>query len=146
MYRTLCKLLEGGYARFTNYWGGRALASYAPFLRLCMLHIPEAVSCLHVPTCNVYAINLCTLGHRSTVQCLFPLSHAPFTDSNSSISCCLQDAMFNNIMGIWVYKIIHASVLLSKGNKNISYKMLKDVGMTVPKSRETSAICSNTGG
>ena len=34
-----------------------------------------------------------------------------------------------------------------KGVKNISIKMLKDVGMTVPKSRETSAvyICSNTG-
>ena len=34
-----------------------------------------------------------------------------------------------------------------KGSKNISIKMLKDVGMTVPKSRETSAvcICSNTG-
>ena len=30
---------------------------------------------------------------------------------------------------------------------NISIKMLKDVGMTVPKSRETSVvyICSNTG-
>ena len=36
-----------------------------------------------------------------------------------------------------------------KGSKNISIKMLKDVGMTVPKSRETSAvilyICSKTG-
>ena len=33
-----------------------------------------------------------------------------------------------------------------KGSKNISIKMLKDVGITVPKSRETSAvyICSNT--
>ena len=33
-----------------------------------------------------------------------------------------------------------------KGSKNISIKMLKDVGMTVPKSRETSAVymCSNT--
>ena len=32
-------------------------------------------------------------------------------------------------------------------SKNISTKMLKDVGMTVPKSRETSTvyICSNTG-
>ena len=30
-------------------------------------------------------------------------------------------------------------------SKNVSIKMLKDVGMTVPKSRETSAICSNTG-
>ena len=32
-------------------------------------------------------------------------------------------------------------------SKNISIKMLKDVGMTVPKIRETSAvyICSNTG-
>ena len=28
----------------------------------------------------------------------------------------------------------------SKGSKNISIKMLKDVGMTVPKSRETSAV------
>ena len=27
-----------------------------------------------------------------------------------------------------------------KGSKNISIKMLKDVGMTVPKSRETSAV------
>ena len=36
-----------------------------------------------------------------------------------------------------------------KGSKNISIKMLKDVGMTVPKSRGTSVvyvyICSNTG-
>ena len=34
---------------------------------------------------------------------------------------------------------------MQKGSKNI--KMLKDVGMTVPKSRETSVvyICSNTG-
>ena len=34
-----------------------------------------------------------------------------------------------------------------KGSINISIKMLKDVGMTVPKSRETSVvyICSNTG-
>ena len=34
-----------------------------------------------------------------------------------------------------------------QASKNISIKMLKDVGMTVPKSRETSAvyICSNTG-
>ena len=33
-----------------------------------------------------------------------------------------------------------------KGSKNISIRMLKDVGMTVPKSRETSVyICSNTG-
>ena len=29
-----------------------------------------------------------------------------------------------------------------KGSKNISTKMLKDVGMTVPKSRETSAVDS----
>ena len=36
-------------------------------------------------------------------------------------------------------------VYIYKGNKNISYKMLKDVGMTVPKSRETSAISNNTG-
>ena len=28
----------------------------------------------------------------------------------------------------------------NKGSKNISIKMLKDVGMTVPKSRETSAV------
>ena len=28
----------------------------------------------------------------------------------------------------------------SKGSKNISNKMLKDVGMTVPRSRETSAV------
>ena len=27
-----------------------------------------------------------------------------------------------------------------KGSKNISIKMLKDVGMTVPKSRETSVV------
>ena len=27
-----------------------------------------------------------------------------------------------------------------QGSKNISIKMLKDVGMTVPKSRETSAV------
>ena len=36
-------------------------------------------------------------------------------------------------------------IIQYKGSKNISIKMLKDVGMTVPKSRETSAICSNTG-
>ena len=37
--------------------------------------------------------------------------------------------------------------IMDKGSKNISIKMLKDVGMTVPKSRETSVvyICSNTG-
>ena len=29
---------------------------------------------------------------------------------------------------------------LYKGSKNISIKMLKDVGMTVPKSRETSVV------
>ena len=36
---------------------------------------------------------------------------------------------------------------LIKGSKKISIKMLKDVGMTVPKSRKTSAvyICSKTG-
>ena len=36
---------------------------------------------------------------------------------------------------------------VKQGSKNISIKMLKDVGMTVPKSRETSVvyICSNTG-
>ena len=35
---------------------------------------------------------------------------------------------------------------MKQGSKNISIKMLKDVGITVPKSRETSAIyiCSNT--
>ena len=30
--------------------------------------------------------------------------------------------------------------MILKGSKNISIKMLKDVGMTVPKSRETSAV------
>ena len=36
---------------------------------------------------------------------------------------------------------------VKQGSKSISIKMLKEVGMTVPKSRETSAvyICSNTG-
>ena len=31
---------------------------------------------------------------------------------------------------------------ISSYSKNISYKMLKDVGMTVPKSRETSEVYS----
>ena len=30
-------------------------------------------------------------------------------------------------------------------SKKISIKVLKDVGMAVPKRRETSAICGNTG-
>ena len=30
--------------------------------------------------------------------------------------------------------------IIYKGSKNISIKMLKDVGMTVPKSRETSVV------
>ena len=32
------------------------------------------------------------------------------------------------------------SLYFTKESKNISSKMLKDVGMTVPKSRETSAV------
>ena len=44
-----------------------------------------------------------------------------------------------------VYNIRHASAkkrpeFVFKESKNISIKMLKDVGMTVPKSRETSAV------
>ena len=31
-------------------------------------------------------------------------------------------------------------MVIKQGSKNISIKMLKDVGMTVPKSRETSAV------
>ena len=34
----------------------------------------------------------------------------------------------------------YSLVLACKGSKNISIKMLKDVGMIVPKSRETSAV------
>ena len=34
----------------------------------------------------------------------------------------------------------HDTGQIIKGSKNISIKMLKDVGMTVPKSRETSAV------
>ena len=34
------------------------------------------------------------------------------------------------------------TLIICKGNKKISYKMLKDVGMTVPKSIETSEVYS----
>ena len=34
---------------------------------------------------------------------------------------------------------------MKQGSKNVSIKMLKDVGMTVPKCRETSAVGSKTG-
>ena len=34
----------------------------------------------------------------------------------------------------------YSLVLACKGSKNISIKMLKNVGMIVPKSRETSAV------
>ena len=40
----------------------------------------------------------------------------------------------------WTYNL-HLQ-LIYKESKNISTKMLKDVGMTVPKSRETSAVDS----
>ena len=37
-------------------------------------------------------------------------------------------------------KCMPIGILLLQESKNISYKMLKDVGMTVPKSRETSEV------
>ena len=40
---------------------------------------------------------------------------------------------------------IESTDSMIQGSKNISTKMLKDVGITVPNSRETSAVCSNTG-
>ena len=48
---------------------------------------------------------------------------------------------------IWHMTVSIQQKIVKQGSKNISIKMLKDVGMTVPKSRETSVvyICSNTG-
>ena len=47
------------------------------------------------------------------------------------------------VLSVRVY-IVHVlwerSAYSNKGSKNISIKMLKDVGMTVPKSRETSVV------
>ena len=38
------------------------------------------------------------------------------------------------------WNIMNAQVYIHTQDRNISIKMLKDVGMTVPKSRETSAV------
>ena len=47
---------------------------------------------------------------------------------------------------VYILLFLYNEKPVKQESKNISTKMLKDVGMTVPKSRETSAICSNTGG
>ena len=38
------------------------------------------------------------------------------------------------------FNVLIVFILVYKGSKNISIKILKDVGMTVPKSRETSVV------
>ena len=39
-----------------------------------------------------------------------------------------------------ICKRVYNEKAVKQGSKNISIKMLKDVGMIVPKSRETSAV------
>ena len=46
-------------------------------------------------------LNVFTLRHRSTL-CLFPLGYVPFTYGTSSIFCCLQDTLFNSVMGTYL--------------------------------------------
>ena len=41
-------------------------------------------------------------------------------------------------IGIWLF--LNSEKPVKQESKNISTKMLKDVGMTVPKSRETSTV------
>ena len=41
---------------------------------------------------------------------------------------------------VYICKRVCNEKAVKQGSKNISIKMLKDVGMTVPKSRETSAV------
>ena len=44
------------------------------------------------------------------------------------------------IKGLHCIALLYCVVLYMKENKSISIKKLKDVGMTVPKSRETRAV------
>ena len=39
-----------------------------------------------------------------------------------------------------IHKQVYYEKPVKQGSKNIAIKMLKDVGMTVPKSRDTSAV------
>ena len=98
---------EGGSACFTDYWGGFSpLYSLPTSVYVTYLRPFVVVSKSKMFTCSYLqcVCNKCVyIGtQKYTLQCLFPLGHAPFTYGNSSICCGLQDAMFNSIMGIWV--------------------------------------------
>ena len=62
---------------------------------------------------------------------------------------CINNNMCNpslhlfycGVMHVIIVACPHPFVLLHIKSENISMKMLKEVGITVPKSRETSAVC-----
>ena len=101
-------LLEGGSACFTNYWGGGRVSPLCP-LPISM-YVTYVKLFVVVPKCKTFACgympcvwNKCVHSEaRSTLQCLFPLGHVPFTYSTSSICCCLQDTLFNRVMGMYL--------------------------------------------
>ena len=72
-----------------------------------------------------------------------PSLHIESTDSmiRESVDSLCRDGVYTpiNNNGSELSNVTALSPL-HKGSKNISIKMLKDVGMIVPKTRETSAV------
>ena len=53
MYCTLCKLLEGGSARFTNYWGGGGVSPLCPLPT--SMYVTYMRLFVVVPKCKTFA-------------------------------------------------------------------------------------------